>query len=177
MKKFSILRLVYAALCLALCIVLPFVTGQIPQFGQMLSPMHLPALLCGFLCGWQYGALVGIIAPLLRYALFGMPPIVPVGIPMAFELAAYGVVAAIIYKVLSKKTINIYVALVGAMIAGRIIGGVAKAVLLGIQNTAFPISLFVTSYFVETVPGIISQIIIVPLVVIALKKAKLIPNE
>lgn len=177
MKKNGILRLVYAALCLALAIVLPFVTGQIPQFGQMLSPMHLPALLCGFLCGWQYGALVGVIAPLLRYALFGMPPIVPVGIPMAFELAVYGMVAAILYSKLSKKVINIYVALIGAMLAGRIVGGIAKAVLLGIQNTSFPISLFVTSYFVETIPGIISQIIIIPLIVIALRKAKLLPNE
>lgn len=177
MKKNQILRLTYAALCLALCMVLPLVTGQIPKFGQLLSPMHLPVLLCGFLCGWQYAALVGAVAPLLRYAIFGMPPIMPVGIPMVFELAVYGLAAAIVYNKLSKKTYNIYVSLFVAMILGRIVGGIAKAVLLGINGTSFPISVFLTSYFVETLPGIIVQIIIIPIIVIALKKANLLPNE
>ena len=42
----SLLRhMVYAAVCLALCMVLPFLTGQIPQIGSALSPMHIPVLL------------------------------------------------------------------------------------------------------------------------------------
>ena len=80
-------KLTYSALCLALAIVLPFLTGQIPQIGSMLCPMHIPALLCGFLCGWQYGAVVGFVSPLLRMLMFGMPPVY-VAIAMAFELAA-----------------------------------------------------------------------------------------
>ena len=35
-------KLVFAALCLALCMVLPLLTGQIPQIGKALSPMHIP---------------------------------------------------------------------------------------------------------------------------------------
>ena len=73
--KVSVKKLVFAALCLALCIVLAFLTGQIPQIGGMLSPMHIPVLLCGFLCGWPYALAVGLVAPLLRHLMFGMPPI------------------------------------------------------------------------------------------------------
>lgn len=44
-------NLVYAGAALALCLVLPFLTGQIPQIGSALCPMHIPVLLAGFLCG------------------------------------------------------------------------------------------------------------------------------
>ena len=93
----SVKKMVYAAMCLALCMVLPFLTGQIPQIGSMLLPMHLPVLLCGYLCGWKWGAAVGFAAPLLRHLLFHMPPM-PGAISMAFELAAYGLIVAILYK-------------------------------------------------------------------------------
>ena len=55
-----------AAMLLALGLVLPFFTGQIPQIGRMLCPMHLPVLLCGLLCGWKYGLAVGLILPAVR---------------------------------------------------------------------------------------------------------------
>ena len=88
MKNENVKNVVNAALCLALCMALPFLTGQIPQIGSALSPMHIPVLLCGFICGWPYGLIVGLIAPILRFLLFGMPPIFPTGIAMSFELAA-----------------------------------------------------------------------------------------
>ena len=49
-----VLKLTYSALYLAIALVLPFLTGQIPQIGSMLCPMHIPALLCGFVCGWPW---------------------------------------------------------------------------------------------------------------------------
>jgi len=70
---------------IAIGLVLPFFTGQIPQIGRMLLPMHIPVFLCGLICGWKYGLMVGFILPLLRYAVFGMPVIFPNGIAMAFE--------------------------------------------------------------------------------------------
>ena len=66
-------NLALSAMFMAIGLVLPFLTGQIPQIGSMLLPMHLPVLLCGLICGWQYGGLVGFVLPLLRYLLFGMP--------------------------------------------------------------------------------------------------------
>ena len=62
-------NLVLAAMFLAIGLVLPFFTGQIPQIGSMLLPMHLPVLLCGLICGWQYGVVVGFVAPLMHAAL------------------------------------------------------------------------------------------------------------
>ena len=93
----AIRRMVTTAVCLALCMVLPFLTGQIPQIGSALSPMHIPVLLAGFLCGPWWAMAVGAVAPLLRFALFGMPPIFPTGVAMCFELAAYGLVSGLLY--------------------------------------------------------------------------------
>ena len=86
-------NVVLAALFLALAFVLPMVTGHLPQVGNMLCPMHFPILLCGFVLGGPWGLAVGFAAPLLRSVLFGMPPMFPVAISMAFELATYGFVS------------------------------------------------------------------------------------
>ncbi len=90
-------KLTRAAICLALCMVLPFLTGQIPQIGSALSPMHIPVLLGGFLCGPGWAAAVGFVAPLLRFVLFGMPPIFPTGLAMSVELMVYGLVSGLLY--------------------------------------------------------------------------------
>ena len=84
-EKHFIRKLTYAALCLALCMVLPFLTGQIPEVGSMLSPMHIPVLLAGFLCGPWWALLVGATAPILRFVLFGMPPLFPPALPCALN--------------------------------------------------------------------------------------------
>ena len=137
-----VLRLTYSALYLAIALVLPFLTGQIPQIGSMLCPMHIPALLCGFVCGWPWGLAVGFIAPLLRSALFGMPTMFPAAVAMAFELAAYGAVAGLLYRVLPKRTGCIYVALIAAMVAGRLVWGAARYLLAGLEHSAFTPALF-----------------------------------
>ena len=91
-------NVVLAALFLALAFVLPMVTGHLPQVGNMLCPMHFPILLCGFVLGGPWGLAVGFAAPLLRSVLFGMPPMFPIAISMAFELAAYGAVSGWLYR-------------------------------------------------------------------------------
>lgn len=174
--KISIRKLVFAALCLALALVLPFLTGQIPQIGGMLSPMHIPILLCGFLCGWPLAMAAGFIAPLLRYVMFGMPPM-PTALVMAFELAAYGAFSGILYHLLPKKTANIYVSLILAMLAGRVVYGLASFVILGISGTKFTLDAFLAGAFISAWPGIILHILLIPLIVIALKKAKLMKND
>ena len=104
-NKNNTLNMTLAALFLALSYVMPFLTGQIPEFGAMLCPMHIPILLCGYFCGWSWGLGVGFAAPLLRSLILGMPPLFPTGICMAFELATYGLIAGLLYKVLPKKKI------------------------------------------------------------------------
>ena len=170
-------KLVYAAVCLALCLVLPFLTGQIPQIGQALSPMHIPVFLCGFLCGWPWALVVGAIAPLLRSLLFHMPPLYPQAVGMAFELATYGLVSGLLYKLLPKKTPYIYVTLIAAMLCGRVVWGLARYVMAGLSGSSFPWSAFVAGAFTNAIPGIILHIVLVPVLVIALKRAKLLLND
>ncbi len=131
-------KMVVSAFFLALALVLPFLTGQIPQVGNMLSPMHFPVLLCGFICGWPAGLAVGFIAPLLRFMLFGMPPIFPTGIAMAFELAVYGAVSGLIFSKVRYSTASIYATLVSAMLAGRLVWGAVRFILAKLFGMAFP---------------------------------------
>ena len=170
-KRTNVLSLTCAAICLALCMVLPFLTGQIPEIGSMLSPMHIPVLLCGFICGPLYAAAVGAIAPLLRFALFGMPPIFPTGAAMCFELLTYGLVSSVLYRKLPRKNASIYVALIAAMLAGRAVWGVASMILRGIAGTGFTWAAFMAGAFTSAVPGIILHIVLIPVVVMALQRA------
>ena len=170
MQNKSLKRLVLAALFLALALVLPFLTGQIPEVGSMLCPMHIPALLCGFFCGWPWGLAVGLIAPVLRSLLFGMPPMFPVAICMSFELATYGAVSGWLYAKLPRKKSNIYVALISAMVVGRLVWGAARFVCTGLDVSAFGISAFWAGAVTTAIPGIIVQIVLIPLLVMALEK-------
>ena len=147
-------------------------TGQIPQIGSMLLPMHIPVLLCGLVCGWQYGAVVGFVAPLLRSVLFGMPPMYPVAIAMAFELLTYGLVIGLVYRRMAQKgAAGVYAALVTAMVAGRLVWGVAEVVLLGLDGKAFTVQAFLAGALLNAVPGIIVQLVLIPAVMAALQKA------
>lgn len=169
------IKLVYAATSLALCLILPFLTGQIPKIGNMLSPIHIPVLLCGFLCGWPYGFAVGILAAPLRTLVFGMPPF-PNWLFMCFEMAVYGLLTGLLYKLLPKKNIYIYINLIISMLAGRIVWGAARFALMGLTNTSFSFKLFLSIGFVEALPGIICQLILIPIIVMTFKKANLMPT-
>lgn len=167
--------LVLAALFLALSFVLPFVTGHVPQIGNMLCPMHLPVLLCGFVCGAPYGLAVGFIAPLLRSVTLGMPPLFPTAFAMAFELATYGVVSDLLYRKAKKHTLaTIYGALIAAMIAGRLVWGAVRFVLAGLTASTFSFSAFLSGAVLTAVPGIIAQLILIPLILVALRRANFI---
>ena len=169
-------KLVYSAMFLSIALLLPFLTGQIQSFGAALCPMHIPVLLCGFICGAQYGAIVGFTAPLMRHFIFHMP-VFWSALPMAFELAVYGLCAGILYKLLPKKPLYIYVSLISSMIAGRLCWGAVSFVISGLRSTEFNFNIFWLASVAQSVPGIILQIILIPIIVMALKRAKLALNE
>ena len=169
-KQKNLRRLILAAMFLALALALPFLTGQIPQVGSALCPMHIPVLLCGFFCGPWYALTVGLVAPLLRFALFGMPPLMPTGIAMCFELATYGFVSGLLYKLLPGKKVFTYVTLIAAMLAGRIIWGIARVILAGLAQSEFAWTAFLSGAFVNAIPGIILHILLIPVLVITLKR-------
>lgn len=172
MKKLNTRNIVLAAFFLALSLALPFLTAQIPTIGGMLLPMHIPVLICGFVCGWPLGLIVGALSPLLRSVLFGMPPMFPVAIAMAFELATYGVLTGLLYQLLPKKTLNNYITLIISMLGGRVVWGLVSAVLYGMSGKAFSLAIFVAGAFTNAIPGMILQIILIPILITSLKKAK-----
>ena len=172
-KRNDIKKLTLSAMFLALAFVLPFLTGQIPQIGSMLCPMHIPVLLCGFFCGAPWGLVVGFLAPLLRSFTLGMPPMFPTAFCMAFELAAYGFVSGWLYNKLPKKKLNVYVSLLSAMILGRIVWGIVMFACMGLNASKFGIAAFAAGAFTNAIPGIIVQIVLIPLLVIVLEKDNL----
>lgn len=177
MTATQIRRMTYAAIYLAIALVLPFVTGQIPEIGAMLSPMHIPVLLCGFLCGWRWGLAVGFIAPLLRSVLFGMPPLFPGAVAMAFELAVYGSMSGLLYNLLPRGKKSIYVTLILSMIAGRLVWGAARVVLAGLSNSSFTWAMFLAGAVTNAIPGIVLHLVLIPVLVIAMERAGLSLNR
>ena len=176
-NSLQVRKMTYSAMCLALALLLPFLTGQNQKLGSMLCLMHIPVLLCGFLCGWPWGLAVGFIAPLLRSVIFGMPPMPVVAVPMAFELATYGAVAGFLYRKFPKTIPGIYASLLIAMIAGRVVWGIAKLILCRIMGTEFVYFASVIDAFVTALLGIGMQLVLIPAIVYALEKAGLNLNK
>lgn len=176
MKKSSVRNLAISGLLVAIGLILPFFTGKVPNIGRALLPMHIPALIAGFVVGPGWAGIVGAVLPLLNHLLTGMPPL-ETAIPMVFELAAYGILAGVLYKALPKKTSSIYLSLVGAMLGGRIVWGVAKFIYMRLLGASFTWELFAAGAFLGAVPGIILQVIIIPPIVYALQRANLIEER
>lgn len=171
-------KTVLAALFLALGMVLPLLTAQVKEIGDTLLPMHLPVLLCGLLCGAQYGATVGLLLPFLRGVMFGMPPLYPNAVWMAVELATYGLVIGLLYaRCRRKDLVRLYLCLVAAQVAGRMTWGLTKALLLGVAGKPFTLTMFLTGGFVDALPGILLQLVLIPLIMHLLTRVRGLKTE
>lgn len=177
MKTDRIRSLTITAVCVALCYVLPLAFHGLP-IASSLSPMHIPVLLCGLICGGGWGLLCGIAGPVLSSLLSGMPPFAML-IRMIPELAVYGLVAGLSMKFIrtGKTLVDVYISLAIAMILGRIAGGVATAIFFAVTTQVYSLTLWVTSYFVNAVPGIVAHLVLVPLLALTLIKARVLPNR
>jgi len=168
-------KLTISAMLFALGLVLPFLTGQIPQIGNMLLPMHIPVFLCGLICGGRYGAMIGILVPIVRSFLFGMPPMYPTAAAMAFELATYGAVAGFIYFHAGYFCMkSLFRAMLIAMVAGRVVWAAVMLILMGVSGGVFTLEMFMAGAFLNAIPGIVVQLILIPGIMVALGKTKLI---
>ena len=165
--------MILSAAFLALAYIMPFLTGQIPEIGAMLCPLHIPVLLCGFICGWPWGLAVGFIAPLFRSLTLGMPPFFPKALCMAFELAAYGAIAGLMHRILPRRKPYIYVSLLTAMIIGRLVWGTAMFLCLGLSGGSFTFTAFLAGAVTNAIPGIIVQIVLIPVLVMVLDRPRL----
>ncbi|MBQ7320007.1 MAG: ECF transporter S component [Clostridia bacterium] len=168
-------KMILSAFFLALGIVLPFLTGQIPTLGAMLLPMHIPVLLCGLLCGPRWGAVVGAVTPLLRSLLFFMPPLYPAAVAMAFELLTYGAVIGVLFlRVRRRGVASLLGCLLAAMVAGRLAWGGAQMVLLGVGADGFTAAAFLTGAVTGAIPGIVLQLVLIPTVMVALERMHMV---
>ncbi|MFV0503209.1 MAG: ECF transporter S component [Lachnospirales bacterium] len=170
----KIKNLVYTAILIAMAFILPTITQPIPYLSKYISPMHIPILICGFICGWKYGLIAGFITPLLRGALLGMPPVFPIGVAMAFELATYGAIAGCLYKLLPKKDLFIFITLVSSLMVGRIVYSIAAFFLMGAPN-GFVVLLIGT--FTSAIFTIILHLIVIPPIILFLNKKGMNLND
>ena len=175
MNLSPIKRLTLTALCIALCVVVPMAFHVIPNAGAVMLPMHIPVLLCGLVCGWQYGLICGILGPLVSSVLTGMPPAAMLP-GMMVECGMYGCVGGLLMERIRTGSLyaDLYICLPAAMLAGRVISGVVKALILtpGLSFTAWA-----TASFVTALPGISIQLILLPTLIVALTRASLIPGR
>ena len=162
-------KLTLSAMFIAVGMVLPLLTGQIQQIGSTFLPMHLPVILCGLICGWQYGALIGFILPFLRSVTFGMPPLFPTAIAMAFEF-----IGLIYGRSHRQCVISLYRSLIAAMLAGRIVWGIVQIVLLGLIGKSFTWQMFIAGALLNAVPGIVVQLTLIPTIMVALNRTGLV---
>ena len=180
-------RIAVGGMLLSLCLFLPFLTGQIPEVGNMLLPMHLPVLLAGFLLGPLFGGVIGATAPLFRSLLFGRPVFYPTAISMSAELCAYGILSGVIYlsflsaRGQKKKTTlslltPIYITLISSMLGGRVVFGIISAILLGFGEGGFTLAYFFTEAFANAALGILIQLVLIPVLLLALEKARITKN-
>jgi len=176
-KMSSAKRITICAACIALCYVLPLATHAL-AVGTILSPLHIPVLLCGMICGGSYGLICGILGPVLSSALSGMPPATAL-VSMIPELAIYGLSSGLGMRFIrtGKTTLDIYASLVPAMLLGRIAGGIAKILFFLGKTQTFTFAMWIASYFTGSLPGIIIHLILIPLLILTLMKAKVIPQR
>lgn len=169
----SIKCMTMAAVCIALCVVLPIAFHSIPDAGTVFLPMHIPVLICGMICGWPYGLLCGLLGPLTSSVLTGMPPVAILP-AMMVECGTYGLISGLVLKFVRTRSTygDLYIALITAMLAGRVLSGVAKALIF---SPGMALSSWITASFVTALPGIIIQLVFLPSVVLTLMKAKVIP--
>ncbi|MDO4617902.1 MAG: ECF transporter S component [Clostridia bacterium] len=164
-------KLTLSAMFMALGFILPLLFGQLPQIGSMLLPMHIPVFLCAFICGFKYAVPMSFLLPLLRSVLFNRPNLYPEAIAIAFELATYALAAGILYEKFKGRTLP---SLLISMAAGRLVRCIIQLFLLGIIEKHFIFSAFFAEVIAYSIPGIILQIVLIPTLMIILKKTNIL---
>lgn len=177
MKQTAVKKLCVCSICIALCYVLP-VAFHAVALGSALSPMHIPVLLCGLICGGGYGMVCGLMGPVLSSILSGMPPMTAL-VFMVPELVVYGLVSGLGTSLIrtGKTVVDLYVAQVAAMLLGRIVGGIAKALFFLGTGEAFGVAAWVSGYFISSAPGIVAHLVLIPPLVLVLMGAGVIPRR
>lgn len=162
-------RLTIASMFLAIGVILPQAFHAIPNVGNIFLPMHIPVLLCGFICGPIYGFLVGLLAVIISHLVFSMPPAIMLG-QMLVELSLYGLMTGVFTKTITiqNKLVKNYLTLILSMLIARVVYGILNSLLFKVGS--YSLSIWISNAFVTALPGIIIQLLIIPMLVESLKK-------
>ncbi len=176
LNKNYTLKLTITAMCIALCVILPWAFHLIPNAGSIFSPMHIPVLICGLICGWPFGLFCGIVGPFFSSIITQMPPLAFLP-SMMIELSVYGLCTGVLMKYVSCKKLysKLYMSLIPSMIIGRIVAGIMNALIFRMGE--YSLSLWISSYFITAWPAIFIQLVFIPPIIIALDKANLLPPD
>lgn len=160
-------KITYSALFLALGVIFPQIFHLFGGTGPVFLPMHIPVLLSGFFLGGTSAALVGFITVLISAALTGMPQ-VPILYFMLVEVTVYGLAAGLAYR---KLRLNVYVSLISAMIVGRLALSLSVFTLQPLLGLKLSPLGYITGALTQGLPGIILQLIFIPIVVLSIERA------
>ncbi len=164
-RLFATLAAIACAVLLPqLCHLLGAASGVGSALGEVLLPMHLPILLAGALAGPFVGGVAGMLAPLVSFALTGMPAAALLPF-MVIELGVYGLCAG----TLSGTRMPTLAQLLIAQLAGRAVRAIAIVVAVyAFSYTAVPVAIIWNSVRVGLV-GMALQWLIIPLAVYRVK--------
>lgn len=164
------------AICIALCCVLPITLHGVQDAAKVLCPMHLPVFLCGLICGWKYGLFCGLAGPALSCLLTSMPTAAYLP-PMMVELALYGGVSGLMMQLVHTKSTyaDLYISQITAMVLGRVLSGVSKSLIF--MSGKYGMEAWIAGSVIESLPGTVLQLILIPNIVFALMRARLIPKR
>lgn len=164
---YSAKKMTYAALFLAFGLIVPQTFHLLGGTGPVFLPMHIPVLLAGFFLGGPTGAIIGLITPVLSSFVTAMPQ-PPILYFMMAELAAYGFIAGYLYKT---RKLSVYMALVGAMIGGRVVLAGAVTLLQPLLGFKLSPAVYLSGALLNGIPGMILQLILIPVLVKLLYRA------
>lgn len=152
-------KIVVTSFFVCIGVILPTIFHSFNMMGNVFLPMHIPVLICALICKERWGTICGFLVPIISSILTGMPPIFPVAIVMGFELACYGF---LLPKLLNKY--NIYISLIIALSLVRVVSCIINFILLGVVPSYTALYTFIIGLFITALPGILIQIILIPII-------------
>lgn len=167
MIKLTSKEITLTALFITLGITLPLVFHQMALAGRIFSPMHIPVFLAGIFIGPVSGLIVGLICPVMSFLLTGMPP--PYAVPlMSLELPVYGVAIGILIRLIKFPVLSLLL----AMVLGRLAFALGLFVFGLFLSLPYGPKEFIKISVITGFPGIVIQLILIPLLIETIKLAK-----
>ena len=171
-KKVSVKAALTLAV-IAMAVILPQIVHLAvgAEGGVKLLPMYLPVIIGGCLLGRTWGLALGMLSPLASFLIttaMGSPMPLAARLPfMMAELAMFAIIAGLFSEKMSDNWLWSVPAVILSQISGRAL--FVALIVFTEKNTVFNTNM-ILSQIKMGIPGIIAQIIIVPVFVLVVNK-------